>query len=109
MISMCTRLIAWIKSQPFLILFAIPIALGVLFAYETVNRYPFIVRGALGSAVIFLLFLLVRVPARRFEAHTEMRFEVQKDFRFFFYSFFASVILFWSLVQILSLIWFLIQ
>lgn len=106
---MLARLIIWIKSRPFLILFAFPLALGVLFAYETVNRYPVFVRAVLGFAVMFLLFLLVRVPAQRIEERTEIRFEVQKDFRFFFYSFFASVILFWSLVQILNMIWFLIQ
>lgn len=102
-------LIEWIKAQTFLLLFGIPLALGVLFAYLTANRYPLIVRAVLGITVIFLFWLAFR-PSKTVLSEThQIQFDVSKDGRFFVYSFLSATVISWAIVQVFNLIWYLIS
>lgn len=103
------NLIEWIKAQTFLFLFAIPLALGVLFAYQTANRYPVFVRAVLGITVIFLFGLAFRPPKKDLSDSTQIQFDLSKDKRFFIYSFLSATIISWALVQIFNLLWYLIN
>lgn len=103
------RRVAWIKNQIFLILFGIPIALGILFAYLTVNRYAVVVRGVLGFAVIFLFSILIKLSTVGVSENRKIQFQIPRDLRFFVYNFLAAAILFWAIVQVFNLIWQLIQ
>lgn len=102
-------LIKWMKAQTFLLLFAIPLALGVLFAYQTVNRYPVFVHAILGITVIFLFGLAFRPSKKDLSESSQIKFDISKDKRFFIYNFLSATIIFWALVQIFKMIWYLIN
>lgn len=101
--------IEWIKNQTFLLLFAIPLALGVLFAYQTANRYPVFVRAILGISVILLFGLAFRPSKKDLAESSQIQFDISKDKRFFIYNFLSATIIFWALVQIFNMIWYLIN
>ncbi len=105
----CRSLIEWIKSQTFLLLFGLPLALGVLFGYQTANRYPVFVRAVLGIAVIFLFGLAFRPSKKDLSESSQIQFDTSKDKRFFIYSFLSALIISWALVQIFNLIWYVIN
>lgn len=102
-------LIEWIKRQTFLILYLIPLVLGVTFAYFTVNRYAIFVRAFLGLSVIFFLVLIIRMARNRSRTTQEIDYEVPNYLRIFRNNFLLSVIVSWAIVQIFKLILYLFQ
>lgn len=84
------------KDRILLFAFVISCALGVYFAFITVDRYAVFVRSILGITIIYLL--------HRDYPYSKTQ---KKDLRYVIKGFFLTAILFWSSIQILHLIWYL--
>jgi hypothetical protein len=76
--------------------YVIACALGVYFAFITVDRFAVFVRAVLGATLIFLL-----------QKESPFAFAQRKSLRNIIGGFFLTVILFWSGIQILHLFWYL--
>ncbi|SRR6266498_55236 len=99
------------KNQLYFSLAAIVIALGVFIGFITVDRYKTIVNATLGGTVLYLLYDKFLSPKSIDHQHTKSGVEVElpHDLKYFIYGLISTIIAFWAGVQVIHLIWYLIN
>lgn len=96
----------WVKRRTFLVLYLLPMMLGVVFASLTVNKYPIFVRASLGFAVIFLLALIIKLPSSLRDENT-VKYMPPSDLKTFRDIFLIAVVVSWAIIQIFIFIFYL--
>ena len=98
-------------DRTFTTLVVVSMALGLLFAYQTVNQYQVFVRAALGFATICLLFLVLgireRIKSGTINLPAEVKLDLAHYLRFFSFVFIGTIFGFYAIVQIINLLIYL--
>ena len=102
------RFIFRFKNQLFFSLVAIFAALGVYVGYVTVDRYKTIVNATLGFTIL-LLYPKFLSPRKTVNQPDGIQLEFPKDLKYLIYAFIKAIIMFWAGIQVLHLVWYLID
>ena len=99
------------KNQLFFSVAAIIVAIAVYVGFVTVDRYTPIVHGALGITVLYLLYDKFWSPRRtdNQQVGAEIQFELPRDLKYLIYAFVVTLIGFWAGVQVIHLVWYLVN
>jgi hypothetical protein len=101
--------ISHFKIQIFFTLVATACALGVYAAFVTVDQYEIVVDATLGFTVLYLLLLKFLTIQRASNEPTGIKLEFPKDLKYIFFGFFITMIALWASIQVLNLIWYLMD
>ena len=95
------------KKQIFFSLVGLFSAAGACIGYVTVDRYEIIVRATLGFVVLYMINRQFLSPRKNVNESIGVQLEFPRDLKYLVYGFFLTIIMSWSGIQMLYLMWYL--
>lgn len=81
------------------------ILLGAIVAFRTFHHYQVIVNGTLGIVVFYLIYqVFLKVDHDRVNMNNDMLFEFPKNFKYFFFAFFWTLVMYWAFGRTMEMI-----